>query len=363
MRELTTPTCSRRSWLLAALLCAGGVWPVHAQPPGKPVDLPGAEPVLPGAGPEVLEPLLPAFEAAPLEWPVRFGPLHHLRLSPTGRYCLAKRINGGRESILLLDENGRQIRDLTENRFQEADAVWGATDEQVLLEVRVTPNQPPAHLRVNPLAGTHVPAALPGLPHWAAGARDYHLDLGADDDNPHHAGLQRYTAADAPVGRPLAATAPVWSGDGQWLAFIARQPQAETEEAAALPWNEVRVLPARGEVPRVILSRGGWERLARTHGWLGGSGPRQVAWSPTGDALYVMFNARTPAGERKYLARLEIRTPKRELLEVPLETEILSVSANARHWIVRLGERLFRLDFAAPSITEKAPPPAAPRSR
>jgi hypothetical protein len=332
-----------------------------------PVDLPGAEVIRPEYEPELLEPLLPDFEVQRLELLSDADGRGPLRLSPTGRYCLAEQRVGQKQTVLLFDADGQLLRDLTGDRFTHATGVWGANDQQILLECRTAPGARPVQLKINPVTGASSAGSVPGLPGWAPDGKHYLLGLAVDrpGEEAEPVWVQRYTAANDPVGRPLAASTPIWSADGLWLAFGAQRAKPVDEPSPSEHHlNEVRVLPVRGEVPRVVLSRGGWTKLAQANGWLGGAGPEQLAWSPRGDALYGVVTVRKEAGSQKCLVRMDVRSPRREILALPSEAALVSASADARHWIVRLGDRLFRLDFMqehAPA--PKAPGPAAPKPK
>jgi len=297
--------------------------------------------------PTLLEPLLPPFDALAMEFPTDAEGMGPLRLSPGGRYCLAELRTARGQSVLLFDADGKLIRDLTSDKYSHASGAWGASDQQVLLECRTAPGTRPTHLRVNPTTGAIAAGSMPGLPDWAPGGKDYLVGLAVDSPGVERepAWFQRYTSANDPVGRPLAIAEPVWSGDGLWLAFAAQAKAAETAPTEVLSMNEVRVLPARGDIPRVVLSRGGWSRLAKTNGWLRSAGPERLAWSPGGDALFGVFAVLTDTGDQKCLVRMDIRSPRRDVLLLPADSELVSASADTRHWIVRLGDRLFRLDF------------------
>jgi hypothetical protein len=354
-----------------------GLWAVclvlatHVSEPARgataPVDLPGAEIIRPEFDPELLEPLLPNFEAQTMELPSDADGMGPLRLSPTGRYCLAEQRVGRKQSVLLFDADGKLLRDLTGDRFSHATGTWGANDLQVLLECRVTPGARPVHLKINPVSGASSAGSIPGLPGWAPDGKHYLLGLSIDSpgEEPEPAWIQRYTSANDPIGRPMAVRGPVWSADGMWLAFGAQPPKpADDVEPTDYKMNEVRVLPTRGDVPRVVLSRGGWMKLARANGWLSGDGPQQLAWSPGGDALYGLFTVRTTAGPQKCLVRMDVRSPRREVLSLPAAAELVSASADARHWIVRLGDRLFRLDFVLdPPAPSRAPVPSGTKPK
>jgi len=344
--------------LMAAQLCGA------ARGAETPVDLPGAEISRPEYVPELLEPLLPNFAAQVMELPSDADGMGPLRLSPSGRYCLAEQRVGRKQSVLLFDADGKLLRDLTGDHYIHAIGAWGANDQQVLLECRTTLGARPVRLKVNPATGASSAGSVPGLPGWSPDGKHYLLGLAVDSPGvePEPAWVQRYTAANDPVGRPLAVLEPAWSADGLWLAFSAQpSKQPEGAEPAERKLNEVRVLPVRGDVPRVVLSRGGWAKLARANGWIGGEGPEQLAWSSGGDALYGVFTVRTETGPQKCLVRMDVRSPRRDVLPLPIAAELISASADARHWIVRLGDRLYRLDFEPqPAAPPKAPGPSGP---
>lgn len=335
--------------LATALLLAGGAIAATSAPPE--LDQPGAEIQREDPDISLLQPLLPPFTATRIERDPDAEDCGPLSLSPSGRYLFAEVRAGDRQSVLLLDADGKLLRDLTREQAAFASAAWGSSDQQLHLELRGEAGARPRFLNHNPVTAA-TGAALPGgLPEWALGGKDYLLAIATAERAPGKtvpSGYQRYTSAHAPIGRPLAAEAPVWSGDGQWLAFLSAAAR-NTEPAPAVQLREVRVLPARGEVPRVVISRGGWDRLAKEQAWQQATGPDTLAWSPGADALYGLCTARAELEGQRFLVRLDVRTPRRDVLPVPPSTEIVSVSADARHWIVRLGSRLYRLDFKVPA--------------
>jgi hypothetical protein len=329
------------------------------------LDQPGAEIQREEPDVSLLRPLLPPFTATLLERDPDSEGWGALQLSPTGRFLFAEVRTGERQSVLLLDADGKLLRDLTREQASFASAAWGATDQQLLLEYRGESGVRPRFLTHNPVSAATASAPRGGLPEWALGGKDYLLALAIAERMPGRgdgpSGFQRYTSAHAPVGRPLLAEEPIWSGDGQWLAFLT----ATTYDSRPSPTaqlQEVRMLAARGDVPRVVIARSGWDRLAKEQGWQQASGPDSLAWGPHADALFCLCTARAGLEGQRFLVRLDVRTPRREVLPVPQGTELMSVSADARHWIVRLGSRLFRLDFkAAPS--KKRPAGVATVSR
>lgn len=335
-----------RTLAIVLLLAGGGIAAM-----GAPLDLdqPGAEIQREDPDVSLLQPLLPSFTATRIERDPDVEGWGPLSLSPSGRYLFAEVRAGDRQSVLLLDADGKLLRDLTREQAAFASAAWGSSDQQLLLELRGEAGARPRFLNHNPVTAA-TGAALPGgLPEWALGGKDYLLALATAERAPGKtvpSGYQRYTSAHAPIGRPLAAEAPVWSGDGQWLAFLSAAVRDMEPATAAL--REVRVLPARGDVPRVVISRGGWDRLAKEQAWQQATGPESLAWSPGAEALFCLCTARTELDGQRFLVRLDVRTPRRDVLPVPPSTEIVSVSADARHWIVRLGSRLYRLDFKVP---------------
>ncbi|MCC2668956.1 MAG: hypothetical protein K0Q72_1427 [Armatimonadetes bacterium] len=350
----------RRNWLIGA---AGAVLSMAFARPGiaaPPADVPGEEVVQDLPTPALLASFLPPFKAVLLERAPDAASWNTLRLSPTGKYLLAEVRVGLRQSVLLLDPDGGVIRDLTTDRFASARGLWGASDQQVLLECRAEPSSRPRYLKYNPVSEGNAPALVPGLPEWAPGGKDYLLAIAAGerlpgrDDGP--VAFQRYSVTNDPVGRPLPADDPTWSGDGQWLAFLGRPGMVPSDAASTLQLLEVRVLPARGDVPRVVVSRAGWDRLARENGWSEATGPDDLVWAPAGDALFGICKARTGRGDEHFLVRMDLRTARRDVLPLPERTEIVTTSADARHWVLRMDERLFRLDFEAPAAPKKRPP-------
>jgi hypothetical protein len=344
-------------------LFAGGEMSVASAP--QELDQPGAEILRDDPDVSLLQPLLPPFTATPVERDPDAEGWGPLRLSPTGRYLLAEVRTGNRQSVQLLDADGRLLRDLTRDQAPFASAVWGATDQQLLLECRGDAGSRPRFLAHNPVSAATTAVPRGGLAEWASGGKDYLLALAAGERTPGRddlpSGYQRYTAAHDPVGRPLMAEEPTWSGDGQWLAFLTGAIKG-AEPAAPLQLREIRLLPARGDVPRVVLSRGGWERLAKEQAWQQATGPESLAWSPNAEALFCLCTARAELDGQRFLVRVDVRTPRREVLPVPVSTQIVSVSADARHWIVRLGSRLYRLDFKV-APPKKRPAGVATASR
>ena len=334
-----------RALTMTLFLAGGGISAV-----GAPLELdqPGAEILREEPDATLLQSLLPPFTATHVDRDPDAEGWGPLQLSPSGRYLFAVVRTGDRQSVVLLDADGTFIRDLTREQAPFASASWGVTDQQLLLEFRGEPAARPRFLIHNPVSASTAAAPRAGLPEWALGGKDYLLGLSTAERTAGGGEVpstyQRYSAAHAPVGRPLMADEPVWRGDGQWLAFLAASARM-SEPASPLQLREVRVLPARGEVPRVVISRGGWERLAKEQSWQQASGPESLAWSPAAEALFCLVTARAELDGQRFLVRLDVRTPRREVLAVPPGTEIVSVSADARHWIVRLGSRLFRLDF------------------
>lgn len=353
----------RRNFIYRTLLAVSTAASCGAAALGAPadLDLPGTEVQPREPDPSPLQPLLPPFSAVALEQDPDAEGWDALRLSPSGRYFFAEVRAGERRSVLLFEGDGKLIRDLTRDVAPFASAAWGASDQQLLLECREKPNQRPRFMTCNPATGAVTASPRGGLPEWALGGKDYLLALATAERGPGKtdgfSGFQRYTATHDPIGRPLAAEEPVWSGDGQWLAYLAASaPGSEPAPAASL--QEVRVLPARGDVPRVVISRGGWDRLAREQGWQHASGPDGLAWAPAGDALFCLCTARTELDGQRFLVRLDVRTPRREVLAVPEDTVLISASADARHWLVRLAGRLYRLDFKTPPAKKRAAGPA-----
>lgn len=340
--------------LLLATLATGGVDAALGAP--TELDQPGAE--VPREEPDssLLQPLLPAYSAILLERDPDVEGWGPLRLSPSGRYLFAEVRMGDRQSVMILDGEAKLLRDLSHDLSPLVSAAWGASDQQLLLECREKADARPKYFVHNPVKGITSAAVRGGLPEWAAGGKDYLLALATAERTPGRqdvpSGFQRYTAAHDPIGRPLTAERPAWSGDGQSLAYATSVVKDQPEALAEL--QEVRVLPARGEVPRVVMSHGGWNRLAKEQGWQQASGPDCLTWSPEGDALYGICTARTEVEGQQFLIRMDVRAPRRQILAVPAGTEIISASANARHWLVRLGSRLYRLDFKVASSKKRS---------
>lgn len=310
-------------------------------------DRPGQETHAAPPDPSILQSLLPPFTAAALERAPEVDGWGPLQLSPAGRFCLAQLRSGARQSVSLLDANGVPLRDLTTDRAVSAAAVWGYSDQHILLEMRPQPTAKPEFQHLDRVSGAITPATIPGLPHWSPLGKDYWLSLPG--------GWQRYAGEGNATGHVVVAREPVWSGDGQWLAYTAAHGRADEKPSPVSGLEEVRLLPSRGDVARVLVSAPGWERLAKEKGWSEARGPERLVWSSTGDALFGFVNARTEAGEGRFLVRLDLHSPKREALPVPPETRLVSASGDTHHWLVQLGDQLFRLDFGTPAPKKQAP--------
>ena len=329
----------------------------------NPPDQPGE--VTTGAAPQpsILQSLLPPFTATPLERAPEAEGWGPLRISPAGRFCLSEVEEGEKRSVFLLDHNAQPLRDLTRKQYPQASAIWGYSDQHILLECRKDAMGKPLFLHMDRVTGSTTASTIPGVPRWSPTGKDYFLPSMASSGF-----YQRYTGKDVPVGHQLYGNEPVWSSDGQSLAYLAVNGKGETAppakegipkvkpEGAPAPSApdgppEIRILPARGDVPRVILSSTGWTKLLTEKGWSSMTVSDPLAWSPADDALYAFCSAKLVMGggaESSYLLKLDLRSPKREVLPLPSGSRLVSTSGDSHHWILQMGDHLFRLDFAAP---------------
>lgn len=316
-----------------------------------PQDAPGQEPSEGARIPAALQELLPPFTAFPFDPPPASQGWGPVSLSPSGKSLLAQRREGERLAVFLLDRNGEPLKDLTSEHYPIAAGVWGPDDTQILLECRQEANSRAEYMKVFPASGRLLPASVAGLPSWAGGAKSYLVETGRTDSpsgGHRTAGqYQRFTSANVAVGGPLTVSHPVWSGDGQWLAFLRERPRpADAEERSFSPVREVRVIPARGSVQRVVLPFAAWDRLIKERGWRWVSGPKSLFWGPSGEALYGFCVTRTDSEETRNLMRIDLKQPKRDLVAVDDLADLVSASADGRHWILQLGDRHYRLDLA-----------------
>ncbi len=314
-------------------------------------DTPGQEATDGARIPAALQSLLPPFTATLFDPPPAGQGWGPVMLSPSGKAMLAQRREGGHVAVFLLDRNGEPVKDLTSEHYPLAEGVWGPDDTQILLECRREENGRAEFMKVFPASGRLLPASVAGLPTWAAGGKAYFLETGRTDSpsGGHTAAghFQRFTASNMAVGTPLLVTQPVWSGDGQWLAFLRERPRpAEADDKRFSPVREVRVIPARGTVQRVVLPFAAWDRLIKERGWRWASGPERLFWGPSGEALYGFCTARTDSEETRYLMRIDLKEPKRDVVAVDDLTDLVSASADGRHWLLQLGDRHYRLDLA-----------------
>jgi hypothetical protein len=72
-----------------------------------------------------------------------------------------------------------------------------------------------------------------------------------------------------------------------------------------------------------------------------------LVWSPAGDALFGTIVARTGSEELRYLMRMDLKQPRRELQRIDNTTRIVTVSAAGRHWILEMDTGFYRLEFEA----------------
>lgn len=308
---------------------------------------PGREMPREASEPEALRAFLPPFTAAPLVPPAASEGWGDLRISPSGRFFLAERTAGARRSVHLLDEHGVLFRGFSSPSCRWASARWSQSDASFFMECRAGRTGKPTYHRVNRVTEKATEVRMPGLGCWSATGHDYFIPVQPVPKLP--AGrFQRYNSGHRAVGAALGASEPTWSPDGKLLAFTTERPRPAGVPAQEWsPVREVRVVPARGDVARVVMSRAGWTRLIQERGWLWASGPDTVAWSPAGDALFGVITARTEDEEIRYLMRMDRKEPRRDLQPVDNTTRIVSTSADGRHWVLEMNTGFYRLDFAA----------------
>lgn len=340
--------CNRRELLTAGMSLA--VLGTGAGRSALAQDTPGQE--LPEGVriPAALQPLLPPFTATLFDPPAAAQGWGPLSLSPTGKYLLAQKRQDDARGLFVLDLQGETVQEVVVDEGVISSAVWGFDDTLVYLEVRKSPTGGSTFMRRHLPSGRAVSTKVGGLPLWPVRGKNYLIRTGGTESPsggqalPSH--WQRYTAKDAVVGTPLQLLEPAWSADGKWLAYLrpkVRPPMQD--ERTFSPIREVRIMPAEGSLPRVVLPFAAWDRLIKEKGWRWASGPERLFWSPGGDALFGFCTARTGDTETRYLMRIDLRQPKRDFVPVEEPAEILTASADARRWILQLGDRFYRLDF------------------
>jgi len=320
-----------RRGLLAAL---AGAPLARAQPPGAARE------------PEALAGFLPPFTATPFDAPPAAGGWGPALLSPTGRFFLIERLQHDRRTVHVLDQDGEVLRGYASPDCAFSAARWGPTDAAIYQECRASPRGAPRYVRVERTSDRERPSRIRGLPIWAWGGQDYVLPIEPRPRTPGASLYRRYRADNVRVGDPLGVAEPVWSPDGRSLAFLTERPRpAGATEEEFPPLREVRALPARGTVPRVVLSRAGWTKLMEDRGWLWARGPDALAWSPEGDALFGLCLARTGDEEVRFFLRMDLKTPDRQTSLVGDATRWVSVSADGRHWLLEMDTGAYRLAF------------------
>jgi hypothetical protein len=331
------------STVLAALALAAAA--AFGAPAGEK---PGVMPQTEATEPEGLKALLPPFTEMSVVPPAASEGWSPLMISPNGKFFLGERTRGGRRSVHLFDENAMLFRGLGSSACRWSSARWGQSDWTFFLECRPTATGKPEYKKVDRVSEKETPSRINGLARWTAKGDDFYLPVTPTPKTPGAPRFQRYTSANKPVGIPLATDEPAWSADSTLLAFVTRRPRpADVPEKEWSPVGEVRVIPARGDVARVVLSRGSWTKLMEERGWKWASGPDNVAWSPTGDALFGVVTVRTGSEEQRYLMRIDLKEPRREFQLVDETTHLVSASADGKHWLIEMDSGAYRLDFDA----------------
>lgn len=342
--------CNRRELLAAGvgvvLIGGDGRGKVWAQ------DKPGQE--LPEGAriPAALQPLLPPFTASLFDPPSAAQGWGPVSLSPTGKYFLAQRRQDESRGLYLLDAQGETVQEVITDETSVTAAGWGLDDTLVHLETRKKPGGSPTYQRRHLPTGRSVVSKVAGLPLWPLRGKTYLVRVAGTESPSGGQALpghwQRYTATDAAVGAPLQVLEPTWSADGKWLAYLRPKVRGPMQDERTFsPIREVRIMPSEGSLPRVVLPFAAWDRLMKERGWRWASGPERLFWAPAGEALFGFCTARTGNEETRYLMRIDLKQPKRDFVPVEEPAQILTASADARHWILQLGERYYRLNFQA----------------
>ncbi len=344
---MTAPPVSHARWrVFGALLTFAGLLlgsgPTAAQRP----DAAGSEPQVEAIDPDGLKRILPPFSSTPFLPPSPTEGWSDVQLSASGRYLLAARTQGAGRRVHLLDPQGASLRVFGKPTCRWAAGRWGQTEATLTLECRTAPRAAPTYVTVTRANAREVKSRVPGLAYWSASGQDYVLAISPAPRGFSASKYQRYTAAGRKTGSPLGSVEPAWSPDGSTLAYLTERARpAEVPLPEWSPVREVRIIPARGQVARVVLSRAAWTNLMQEHQWRWASGPDNLVWSPAGDALFGAIVGRTGSEERRYLMRLGLKESRRDLQLVDNTTRVVTVAAAGRHWIVEMDTGFYRLEF------------------